>query len=59
MISLSLVEYVLHVYTNFDWFLCRIQYKKNCFFTKKSLIPLSSSCKLYHETDCHRFDEYK
>ena len=30
-----------------------------CFFTKKSLIPLSSSCKLYHEADCHRFDEYK
>ena len=43
----------------FDWYLCRIQYKKNCFFTKKSLIPLSSLCKLYHETDCHRFDEYK
>ena len=43
----------------FDWYLCRIQYKKNCFFTKKSLIPLSSFCKLYHEIDCHRFDEYK
>ena len=43
----------------FDWYLCRIQYKKNCFFTKKSLILLSSLCKLYHETDCHRFDEYK
>ena len=43
----------------FDWYLCRIQYKKNCFFFKKSLIPLSSLSKLYHETDCHRFDEYK
>ena len=43
----------------FDWFLCRIQYKKNCFFTKKSLIPLSSLCRLHHETDCPRFDEYK
>ena len=43
----------------FDWYLYRIQYKKNCFFSKKSLIPLSSLCKLYHETDCHRFDEYK
>ena len=43
----------------FDWYLCRIQYKKDCFFTKKYLIPLSSLCKLYHETDCHRFDEYK
>ena len=30
-----------------------------CFFTKKSLSPLSSLCKLYHEADCHRFDEYK
>ena len=43
----------------FDWYLCRIQYKKNCFFTKKSSIPLRSLCKLYHETDCHRFNEYK
>ena len=43
----------------FEWYLCRIQYNKNCFFTKKYLIPLSSLRKLYHETDCHRFDEYK
>ena len=43
----------------FDWYLCLIQYKKNCFFLKKSLIPLSFLSKLYHETDCHRFDEYK
>ena len=43
----------------FDWYLCRIQYKKNCFFFKKSLIPLSSLSKLYHKTDCHRFDKYK
>ena len=42
----------------FDWYLCHIQYKKKFLFTKKSLIPLSSLCKLYHETDCHRFDEY-
>ena len=27
----------------FDWYLCRIQYKKNCFFFKKSLAPLGSS----------------
>ena len=26
----------------FDWYLNRIQYKKNCLFFKKSLIPLSS-----------------
>ena len=44
---------------NFDWYLCRIQYKTNCFFFKKSLIPLSSLSKLDYETDCHRFDEYK
>ena len=56
MIYLSLVEYATQV---FDWYLCRIQYKKNYFFTKKSLISLSFLCKLYHETDCHRFDEYK
>ena len=43
----------------FEWYLCRIQYKKNCFFTKKSLLPLNFLCKLYHETDCHCFDEYK
>ena len=43
----------------FGWYLCRIQYKKNCFFTKKIFDSLSSLCKLYHETDCHRFDEYK
>ena len=43
----------------FDWYLCRTQYKKNCFFLKKSLIPLKSLSKLHHETDCHRFDEYK
>ena len=54
MIYLSHVEYVLHKLLT-----GRIQYKKNYFFTKKSLIPLSSLCKLYHETDCHRFDEYK
>ena len=41
----------------FDWYLCRIKYKKNGFFFKKSLIPSSSLCKLYHETDSHRFDE--
>ena len=41
----------------FDWY--RIPYNKNCFFFKKSLIPLSSLSKLDHETDCHRFDEYK
>ena len=46
-------------YTSFGWYLCRIQYKKNIFFIKKYLIPLSYLCKLYHETDCHRFDEYK
>ena len=39
--------------------MCRIQYKKMCFLIKKSLNPLSSLSKLYHETDCHRFDEYK
>ena len=54
MIYLSHVEYVLHKFLT-----GRIQYKKNYFFTKKSLIPLSSLCKLYHETDCHRFDKYK
>ena len=43
----------------FDWHLCRIQYKKDCFFFKKSLIPLSFLSKFYHETDCHRFDEHK
>ena len=43
----------------FDWYLCRIQYKKIFFFFKKHLIPLSSLPKLDHETDCHRFDEYK
>ena len=43
----------------FDWYLCRTQYKKNRFFLKKSLIPLKSLSKLHHETDCHRFDEYK
>ena len=43
----------------FAWYLCGIQHNKNCFFTKKSLIPLSSFCKLYHEIDCHHFDEYK
>ena len=43
----------------FDWYLCRIQYKKNSFFFRKSLTPLCSLCKLYHETDCHLFDEYK
>ena len=47
------------LYTSFDWYLCRILYKKNCYFTKKSLIPLSPLCKLYHETDYHRFDEYE
>ena len=26
---------------------------------KKYLIPLSSLCKLYHETDCHGFHKYK
>ena len=36
MIYLSLVEYATQV---FDWYLYRIQYKKNCFFTKKYLIP--------------------
>ena len=41
----------------FDW--CLIQYKKNCIFFKNSLIQLSSMSKLGHETDCHRFDEYK
>ena len=56
MIYLSLIEYPTQV---FDWYLCRIQYKKNYFFTKQSLIPLSFLCKLYHKTDCHRFDEYK
>ena len=56
MIYLSLVEYATQV---FGSYLCPIQYKKNCFFTKKSLIPLSSLFKLYHETDYHRFDEYK
>ena len=56
MIYLSLVEYATQV---FGSYLCPIQYKKNCFFTKKSLIPLSSLCKLYHETECHGFDEYK
>ena len=43
----------------FGWYLCCIQYKKNCFFFKKSVIPLSSLRKLYDETDRHRFDEYK
>ena len=43
----------------FDWYLCRIQYNKNCLLFKKSLILLSSLSKLYHKTDCHRFDEYK
>ena len=38
----------------FDWYLCLIQYKKNCFFFKKFLISLNS-----YETDCHRFDEHK
>ena len=56
MIYLSLAEYATQV---FDRYLWRIQYKKDCFFTKKSFIPLSSLCKLYHETDCHRFGKYK
>ena len=43
----------------FGWYLCRIQYQKNCFFLKKSLTPLCSLCKLYHEIDCHLFNEYK
>ena len=43
----------------FDWYLCRIQYKKNCFFFIKSLIPLSFLSKLYYEIDCHLFDKYK
>ena len=42
----------------FDWYLCRMQYKKNCFFFKQSLNPLCYLCKLYHETDRHLFDEY-
>ena len=56
MIYLSFVEYVLH---EFLTSICHIQYKKTCFVTKNFLVPLSSLCKLYHETDCHRFDEYK
>ena len=58
MIYLSRVQYVIH---KFFTGICAVsnQYKKNCFFFKKSLIPLSSLSKLYHETDCHRFDEYK
>ena len=43
----------------FDWHLCLIQYKKNSFLFKKSLIPLSFLSKLYHETDWPRFDEYR
>ena len=43
----------------FDWYLCRIQSKESCFLFKKYLIPLGSLSKLYHKTDCHRFDEYK
>ena len=43
----------------FGWYLCRIQYKKNYFFFKKSLTLLCSLCKLYHKNDCHLFDEYK
>ena len=53
MICLSPVQHV------FGWYLCLIQYKKNCFLFKKSMIPLSSLSKLYHKTDCYRFDEYK
>ena len=43
----------------FDWYLCRIQCNKICFFFKKPLIPLCSLCKLYNETDFRLFKEYK
>ena len=56
MIYLSLVQYVLH---KFLVGICRIQYKKSCFFFKKSLAPLYSLCKFYYETDCYLFDKYK
>ena len=41
----------------FDCYLCGIQYKKNCFFLKKSLTLLCSICKLYYEFDNHLFGE--
>ena len=43
----------------FDWYLCRIQYKENCFFFKRPLIHFSFLSKLYHKTDSHRFDKCK
>ena len=46
MIYLSLVKYVVH---KFLTGICVVSII-NCLFTKKSLIQLSSLCKLYHET---------
>ena len=59
MIYLSLVQCSTCSTQVFDWYLCLIQYKKNCFLFKIFLIPLSFLSKLYHETGCYRFDEYK
>ena len=59
MIYLSLVKYVVH---RFLTGICVIYSKivqRNCFLFKKPLTLLCSLCKLYHETDCHLFDEYK
>ena len=56
MIYLSLVQYVLH---KFLTDICVVSCIRKFFLEKNLFIPLGSSSKLYHETDCHRFDEYK
>ena len=57
MIYLSLVEYILHKFLTGTCVVFSI--KKFCSLLKEILIPLSSLRKLYHETDCHCFEEYK
>ena len=43
----------------FYGYMCRIHYRKNVFFFKKSLTPLCSLCKFYLKNDCHLLDEYR
>ena len=57
MIYVSHIEYALNKFLTGICVVCSI--RKIVCFTQKSLIPLRSLCKLYHETDCHRFNEYK
>ena len=57
MIYVSHIEHVLNKFLTGVCVVCSI--RKIVCFTNKSLIPLSPLCKLYHETDCHPFNEYK